>query len=82
MEYKKQVLYAKYYDKPKEFHQAIETFFKNINKKHKKELSQLLTLKFQFFDQQKPLIYPLWSIGLNGEKQKGKAEERHCAISG
>lgn len=56
---KKKILYAKYYDKPKEFHAAIETFFKNINKKHKKELSSLLTLKFQFFDQQKPLIYPL-----------------------
>ena len=56
---KKQVLYAKYYDKPKEFHQAIETFFKNINKQHKKELTSLLTLKFQFFDQEKPLIYPL-----------------------
>lgn len=55
---KKQILYARYYDKPKAFHQAIETFFKNINKKHKKELASLLTLKFQFFDQEKPLIYP------------------------
>lgn len=56
---KNKILYAKYYDKPKEFHTAIETFFKNINKKHKKELSSLLTLKFQFFDHEKPLIYPL-----------------------
>ena len=56
---KKTILYAKYYDKPKLFHQAIETFFKNINKKHKKEIQSLLTLKFQFFDNKNSLIYPL-----------------------
>lgn len=56
---KKQILYAKYYDKPEVFHQAIECFFANINKKCKKQLTSLLTLKFQFFDDKDPLIYPL-----------------------
>jgi transposase len=56
---KKQILYAKYYDKPEAFHQAIEGFFANINKKCKKQLTSLLTLKFQFFDDKNSLIYPL-----------------------
>jgi transposase len=56
---KKQILYAKYYDKPKEFHLAIENFFKDINKNYKKQLTSLLTLKFQFFDDKNSLIYPL-----------------------
>ena len=56
---KKQILDAKYYDKPEAFHQAIEGFFANINKKCKKQLTSLLTLKFQFFDDKNPLIYPL-----------------------
>ena len=56
---KKKILYAKYYEKPKEFHQAIQNFFIDINEKHSSELNSLLTLKFQFFDKQKSLIYPL-----------------------
>ncbi|MGH2645087.1 MAG: IS630 family transposase [Chitinophagaceae bacterium] len=56
---KKKILYAKYYDKPAEFHLAIQTFFENINQEYQKELKRLLTLKFQFFDQKNPLIYPL-----------------------
>jgi DDE superfamily endonuclease len=56
---KKQILYAKYYDKPKEFHLAIENFFKNINKNYKKQLRPLLTLKFQSFDNKNSVIYPL-----------------------
>ena len=56
---KKQILHAKYYDKPEAFHQAIESFFANINKKCKKQLTSLLTLNFQFFDDKNPLIYPL-----------------------
>ncbi len=56
---KKNILYAKYYDKPKEFHAAIENFFQNINKKFKQDLQSLLTLQFQFFDEKKTLIYPL-----------------------
>jgi transposase len=56
---KKQILYAKYYDKPEAFHQAIERFFANINKNCKKQLTSLLTLKFQFFDDKNSLIYPL-----------------------
>lgn len=55
---KKKILYAKYYDKPQAFHQAIETFFENINKAYNKELHSLLTLKFQFFDKKNSLIYP------------------------
>ena len=56
---KKKILYARYYDKPKEFHAAIEHFFKNINKNYKVELTSLLILKFQFFDNKNSLIYPL-----------------------
>lgn len=56
---KKKILYAKYYDKPKEFHQAIESFFTNINQNFQKELNSLLSLNLQFFDAKKSLIYPL-----------------------
>ncbi len=56
---KKKILYAKYYDKPKLFHQAIQNFFEGINQNFKTELSTLLRLKFQFFDDKNSLIYPL-----------------------
>ena len=56
---KKEILYGKYYDKPKLFHQAIQNFFDQINQKFKSELSTLLTLKFQFFDDKDSLIYTL-----------------------
>lgn len=56
---KKKILYAKYYDKPAAFHLAIRQFFENINHQYKEELKTLLTLKFQFFDTQNSLIYPL-----------------------
>lgn len=56
---KKEILYAKYYDKPKLFHQAILNFFEQINQNCKQQLSSLLTLKFQFFDDENSLIYPL-----------------------
>lgn len=45
---KKEILYAKYYDKPKLFHQAILNCFNGINQNFKEQLSTLLTLKFQF----------------------------------
>jgi transposase len=48
---KKKILYAKYYDAPQKFHFAIKTFFKTINRKFNDDLKSLLTLKFQFFDQ-------------------------------
>lgn len=56
---KKKILYAKYYDKPKLFHKAVQEFFEEINQNFKSELYSLLTLKFQFFDNQNSLIYPL-----------------------
>jgi len=56
---KKKILYAKYYDKPSMFHEAIETFFQKINQNHMPELKTLLSLKFQFFDTNDSLIYPL-----------------------
>ncbi len=59
---KKKILYAKYYNNPKDFHQAIQFFFTDINQRFHEELKSLLTLKFQFFDNKKSLIYPLWSI--------------------
>ena len=56
---KKKILYAKYYNNPKEFHQAIQSFFIDINQNFQEELKSLLSLKFQFFDNKKSLIYPL-----------------------
>jgi transposase len=47
---KKEILNARYYDSPHKFHEAIITFFQNINQKHIMELQKLLTLNFQFFD--------------------------------
>jgi len=56
---KKKILYAKYYDKPSDFHLEVETFFKNLNQNYMTELKTLLSLKFQFFDTDDSLIYPL-----------------------
>lgn len=56
---KRKILYGKYYNKPAEFHQAIQNFFANINRQYANELKSLLSLKFQFFDNPNPLIYPL-----------------------
>lgn len=56
---KKKILYAKYYNNPKQFHEAIQSFFNEINKKYQEERKSLLSLKFQFFDNKKSLIYPL-----------------------
>jgi transposase len=56
---KKKILYAKYYDKPDAFHGAIQNFFDNINQTYKQDLKTLLSIKFQFFDKQNSLIYPL-----------------------
>ncbi len=56
---KKKILYAKYYNNPKQFHEAIQGFFDGINKNLQGELKSLLSLKFQFFDNKKSLIYPL-----------------------
>jgi transposase len=49
---KKKILYAKYYDTPAKFHKAITDFFIELNQKYQKELENLLTLKFQFWDKQ------------------------------
>ena len=46
---KKTILYAKYYESPAKFHQTIVDFFNNINYKYNGDLMKLLTLKFQFF---------------------------------
>lgn len=56
---KKKVLYARYYNRTQAFHEAVENFFKDINKNFHQELKSLLTLKFQFFDQKNSLLYPL-----------------------
>lgn len=56
---KKKILYAKYYNKPEDFHKAIQNFFFNINQKYQSDLKSLLSLKFQFFDKRNTLIYPL-----------------------
>jgi transposase len=54
---KKKVLYAKYYDSPGKFHDAITTFFQTANQNFNSELNTLLTLKFQFFQHQDAEIY-------------------------
>lgn len=56
---KKKRLHGKYYQKPAEFHAAIENFFCTINISFKKEIHSLLSLNFQFFDTKNTLIYPL-----------------------
>jgi len=48
---KKKILYAKYYDTPNKFHQAVTDFFKvELNQKYQKEMETLLTLKFQLWE--------------------------------
>jgi len=56
---KKTILYAKYYESPTKFHQAITEFFKGINQKYKDDLKKIMTLKFQFFSNENVLIYPV-----------------------
>lgn len=56
---KKTILYAKYYETPAKFHQAITDFFKEINQKYNDELKNIMTLKFQFFKNENVLIYPV-----------------------
>ena len=56
---KKTILYAKYYESPVKFHQAITGFFQTVNQKYNADLKNLLTLKFQFFQNQNVLIYPI-----------------------
>jgi transposase len=56
---KKTILYGKYYDSPAKFHLAITSFFQTINLKYDDNLKDLLTLKFQFFQNENVLIYPV-----------------------
>ncbi len=56
---KKKILYAKYYESPVKFHTAITDFFQTVNQKYKTDLNNLLTLKFQFFQKQNALTYPV-----------------------
>ena len=45
---RKEVINSQYYEKFKEFSQAIETFFDNIDQ-HKKQLEQFIGYKFRMF---------------------------------
>ena len=56
---KKKILYAKYYDSPVKFHLAITDFFQTVNDKYNADLKNLLTLKFQSFQNQNVIIYPV-----------------------
>ena len=56
---KKTILYAKYYETPAKFHLAITDFFQGINQKYNVELKNIMTLKFQFFNNENVLIYPV-----------------------
>jgi hypothetical protein len=55
---KKKILYAKYYETPTLFHNTINAFFRTINQEYNDDLKNLLTLKFQFFENQSAEIYP------------------------
>jgi len=54
---KKKILYAKYYETPAKFHDAITDFFRSINQNFNADLKNLLTLKFQFFENHNAEIY-------------------------
>lgn len=56
---KKQILHARYYDKPAAFHEAIRQFFATINTNYNDQLHSLLSLKFQLFGEENTRIYPL-----------------------
>ena len=56
---KKKILYAKYYETPAKFHFAITDFFQSINQNYHSNLTDLLTLKFQFFENKIAEIYPI-----------------------
>lgn len=56
---KKKILYAKYYETPLKFHDAITGFFQTVNKKYSDDLKNLMTLKFQYFDNNNAIIYPV-----------------------
>lgn len=56
---KKKILYAKYYETPLKFHEAITGFFQTVNKKHSNDLKNLMTLKFQYFDNKNAIIHPV-----------------------
>jgi len=56
---KKKILYAKYYETPAKFHDAITDFLQTISQKHNDDLKNLLTLKFQSFKHQNAFIYPV-----------------------
>lgn len=56
---KKTILYAKYYETPAKFHQAVTGFFETINPKYNDDLKSLMTLKFQYFENKNVLIYPV-----------------------
>lgn len=56
--HKEKILYAKYYETPTLFHHAITGFFQTINQEYNDDLKNLLTLKFQFFENQSAEIYP------------------------
>ena len=56
---KKKILYAKYYETPVKFHSAITDFFQTVNQKYNDDLKKILTLKFQFFQNQNAIIYPV-----------------------
>ena len=56
---KKKILYAKYYETPDKFHAAITDFFQIINQKYSPEVKKLMTLNFQFFENQNAIIYPV-----------------------
>jgi transposase len=48
---KKKILYGTYYETPLKFHDSVKDFFETVNAKYKPELEALLTLNFQFFEE-------------------------------
>ena len=56
---KKKILYAKYYETAPQFHAAIINFFETVNQKYMDDLQNLMTLKFQYFENKNATIYPV-----------------------
>ncbi|MDR2691121.1 MAG: transposase [Dysgonamonadaceae bacterium] len=47
---KKKILYGQYYESAQKFHEVIRAFFAEVSTKYAADLNDLLSLKFQFFE--------------------------------
>jgi transposase len=47
---KKKIRYGQYYESAQKFHEVIRAFFTEVTTEYAADLNELLSLKFQFFD--------------------------------